>query len=203
MAFDLDGAEPLPNEVEMARQDILSGLSSRFSSLENSRTFTTCMFLDPRYKLYFENENTAESTKKYVIGLVTSLISEPNEEVTEEDIPNATTSETSIWTHYYKKIKNIRPSGTAYSRAVVEVQRYIDDKILHKAQSPLDWWKNNANSYPHLAILVRKKLNALATSVPCERLFSVAGNIISDRRTRLGVRKVQQMLFLQQNLKCS
>lgn len=36
VVFDLDGAEPLPNEVEMARQDILSGLSSRFSSLENS-----------------------------------------------------------------------------------------------------------------------------------------------------------------------
>lgn len=89
---------------------------------------------------------------------------------------------------------NIRPSGTAHSRAVVEVQRYLDDKILPKNQSPLEWWKLNKNSYPHLAVLARKMLNSLATCVPCERLFSVAGNILSERRTRLGVRKVGQNL---------
>lgn len=98
-------------------------------------------------------------------------------------------------------MQNIRPAGTAYSRAVAEVQRYLDDKVVNINESPLQWWALNKNSYPHLAILTRLKQNALATSVPCERLFSVAGNILSERRTRLGVRKVQQMLFIKENKK--
>lgn len=72
----LNDAEPLPDEVEKVRTNLFGELVSRFSSLENSRTYTVCMFLDPRYKLYFENESTADNTKKHVIGLVTNLIRE-------------------------------------------------------------------------------------------------------------------------------
>ncbi|CAF4838020.1 unnamed protein product [Pieris macdunnoughi] len=83
----------------------------------------------------------------------------------------------------------------------LELWLKCNDTVIPKSHSPLEWWKANKNSYPHLAILARNRLNSLATSVPCERLFSAAGNILSDRRTRLGVRKIKQLLFLQQNLK--
>ncbi|CAK1596616.1 unnamed protein product [Parnassius mnemosyne] len=65
-----------PDEVKMCRQDLLSEISTRFSNLEQSRTYTVAMFLDPRYKLYFESENVADSTKKHIIGLVTTMINE-------------------------------------------------------------------------------------------------------------------------------
>lgn len=35
-----------------------------------SYTFTNYMFLDPRFKLYFENEAIAEETKRRIISLV-------------------------------------------------------------------------------------------------------------------------------------
>ncbi|CAF4948123.1 unnamed protein product [Pieris macdunnoughi] len=37
-----------PDEVEMCRQDLLSEIGTRFSNLEQSRTYTVAMFLDPR-----------------------------------------------------------------------------------------------------------------------------------------------------------
>lgn len=67
-----------PDEVEMRRQDLLSEITSRFANVENSRTFTTSMFLDPRYKLYFENQTIADNAKKHVISLVTAMINEEN-----------------------------------------------------------------------------------------------------------------------------
>lgn len=52
-----------PDEVEMCRQDLLSEINSRFQNLERSRTLTISTFLDPRYKLYFQNATVAENTK--------------------------------------------------------------------------------------------------------------------------------------------
>lgn len=34
-----------------------------------------------------------------------------------------------------------------------------------------------------------KRLNITATSVPCERVFSTAGLVLNDRRTRLKTKK--------------
>ncbi|CAK1584211.1 unnamed protein product [Parnassius mnemosyne] len=195
-----------PDEVEMCRQDLLSEISTRFSNLEQSRTYTVAMFLDPRYKLYFESENVADNTKKHIIGLVTTIINE-NERCQSSastyDKPDnqEKKSNSLIWKHYNKQMQNVRPAGTAHSRAIIETQKYLDDAVLSPDMDPLEWWRMNQTIYLNLAKLAKIKLNAMASSVPCERLFSVAGNILTERRTRLGSRKVEQLLFLQQNKK--
>ncbi|CAG4981450.1 unnamed protein product [Parnassius apollo] len=42
------------DKVEMCRQELLSEITSRLANMENSKTFTTSVFLDPRYKLYLK-----------------------------------------------------------------------------------------------------------------------------------------------------
>lgn len=44
-------------------------------------------------------------------------------------------------------------------------------------------------------------LSVPATSVPCERIFSKTGQIISERRNRLSHNKVEKIIFLNANLK--
>ncbi|CAK1603005.1 unnamed protein product [Parnassius mnemosyne] len=88
------------------------------------------------------------------------------------------------------------------SRAIGEVQRYLDDDILlmgSEYDTPLQWWKKHEHIYPNLAKLVLNKYCVLATSVPCERVFSRAGTMVSERRTRLGISKVKQLMFLNVN----
>ena len=127
------------------------------------------MFLDPR--LYFETEATADNTEKHVIGLVTNLIKEAeastgiNNTVDQETIEANNETNNTIWKHYHKKMQNIRPAGSAHSRAVVEVQRYLVHKVININESPLQWWLQNKNSYPHLAKFFRLRQNALATTV--------------------------------------
>ncbi|CAH0717085.1 unnamed protein product, partial [Brenthis ino] len=195
-----------PDEIEMCRQDLLSEISTRFSYLEQSRTYAVAMFLDPRYKLYFQSENVAENTKKHIIGLVTTMINETERcqsSISTSDDPDnkEKKSNSLLWKHYNRLMQNVRPAGTASSRAIVETQKYLDDAVLTPDMDPLEWWRINQTIYPNLAKLAKIKLNAMASSVPCERLFSVAGNILTERRTRLGSRKVEQLLFLQQNKK--
>lgn len=90
-------------------------------------------------------------------------------------------------------------SSTA--RAIVEVQRYLEEDILERLKDGLLWWKENQYLYPNLSMLVKRKLCAVATSVPCESLFSKAGEILSNRRRSLSSTCVQRLLFLNYNAK--
>ncbi|CAG4984004.1 unnamed protein product [Parnassius apollo] len=198
--------------AQKLQQDLLAAIKNRFIHLDKSGTFTTCMFLDPRFKLYFEDQYVADTTKQRIIEMITTIINKedrnyPQIENEEQQLSDQAANPPPqlqinlVWQHYAEKMKNIQPKGTATSRAILEVQRYLDDKVVLPSEniSPLEWWKRRKDVYPHLYALALKKLNAMATSVPCERLFSSCGLLLNDRRTRLGTRKVQQLMFLNQN----
>lgn len=40
----------------------------------------------------------------------------------------------------------------------------------------------------------------IATSVPCERVFSRAGQVVTEKRSRLTTSKISQILFLNHNM---
>ena len=61
---------------------------------------------------------------------------------------------------------------------------------------PIFYWSKAQQSYPNVAFQASKLLSIPATSVPCERLFSVAGLLVDKRRTSLTPEHVQQMLCL-------
>lgn len=82
---------------------------------------------------------------------------------------------------------------------MAELRMYLDDAILHRKEDPLIWWKDRQKIYPWLSILARKYLSIVATSVPCERIFSKAGQVITERRNRLKSTNVEKILFLHCN----
>ena len=63
----------------------------------------------------------------------------------------------------------------------------------------LSWWKEHKREFPNLAKLAKKYLSIQATSAPLERIFSKAGNIISEKRTRLGADIAGKLLYVSQN----
>ena len=82
-----------------------------------------------------------------------------------------------------------------------EVQLYSTLPTLpDKTADPLDWWRDNTQTFPSLARLVRKYLCVPATSVPSERAFSAAGNIVTAKRNSLKPGKVNDLCFLASNL---
>lgn len=80
-----------------------------------------------------------------------------------------------------------------------EVQAYFAEKPLAKEGNPLNWWKGNQEKYPTLAKLAKSFLCIPGTSTPSERLFSVAGNIVSKKRASLSPEHVDMLTFLHSN----
>ena len=48
---------------------------------------------------------------------------------------------------------------------------------------------------PNLSLLVRKYLGIVATSVPSERLFSVAGLVVNNKRASLEPTDLEKLFF--------
>uniref|UniRef100_A0A3Q3X9E9 HAT C-terminal dimerisation domain-containing protein n=1 Tax=Mola mola TaxID=94237 RepID=A0A3Q3X9E9_MOLML len=74
-------------------------------------------------------------------------------------------------------------------------------RLLLETDCPLQWWSTHAGAHPQLSVLARKYLASPATSVPCERLFSLAGNIVEKKRAALSSENVNILVCLSKWLK--
>ena len=64
------------------------------------------------------------------------------------------------------------------------------------ASPPLMWWKEHAAQFPYLSQLARRYLAMPATSASVERLFSVAGQVVTAKRASLDPETVTLLVFL-------
>ena len=60
----------------------------------------------------------------------------------------------------------------------------------------IDWWYANKQKFPHMASLAMTVLGVPASSAAVERLFSIAGDVITDDRNRLSADLASKLIFL-------
>jgi len=163
-----------------------------WGSVHHSKTLAKCTFLDPRFKniLISSNPSLSENIKTEITDDVTGIIQKlklmatdnthttvSNEQ--EQSVGNDD-DQFSIWGSIDSQVSQSRPTNTSRSRAILEVQHYLDDALVPRTEDPLEWWKKNFYNFPHLSILVRITFCCQATPVPRERVFSKTGLIIND-----------------------
>ncbi|KAL3872287.1 hypothetical protein ACJMK2_040221 [Sinanodonta woodiana] len=96
----------------------------------------------------------------------------------------------------------VEPSKSLFQRADAEITRYRNEtSSIHIGDNPLMWWKVNETSFPLLAKLAKMLLTIPATSVPSERVFSTAGDVVSAQRASLTGENVDILIFLKKNMK--
>jgi hAT family C-terminal dimerisation region len=136
-------------------------------------------FFDPRYK-----------TIAYQ-GLEISEILEPirnNLPVSVSNLPS--NSNTSIFVQRLSSARQQRNANTD------ELLKYWDLADASYDMEPLSWWRAHSTEYPNLSKMARDYLSVQASSVPCEQLFSLAGNIVSKKRNRLDKNTTRACLCL-------
>ena len=95
-------------------------------------------------------------------------------------------------------VKEEKPTSIQ-ERAEAEVFAYRKEGPISTADSPLLWWKTNEHKYPLLSAVGKKYLCVPATSVPSERVFSTAGDIVTAQRSALKSKHVDKLIFLKKN----
>jgi hypothetical protein len=80
----------------------------------------------------------------------------------------------------------------------LEVELYKGMPSIPMAEDPVTWWWEKRATLPLLTNIATSYLCAQA-STPCRRVFSTAGNTISQERSRLLPEKANMLIFLQKN----
>ncbi len=76
------------------------------------------------------------------------------------------------------------------------VERYKTEPTIDTEDCPQQWWSNHEGAHSMMARLARKYLATPATSVPCERLFSLSGHVVNKKRASLASENVNRLVCL-------
>lgn len=103
----------------------------------------------------------------------------------------------SIWEYHDEMVaKNIDLINNDKEGLNLELRQYLNQPVIPRYENPLKHWQTIKLAYPSLYNLAMKYLGVVATSVPSERLFSKAGAIKVENRSRISGEHLNQLLFL-------
>ena len=90
------------------------------------------------------------------------------------------------------------PQAASSSKSVeAELQSYLD--LAPTSHNPLKFWHENRKQFKRLYKVSRQILCAPASQAPMERLYSISGHVLSQRRLRTSDRNFENILFANVN----
>ncbi|CAG9831131.1 unnamed protein product [Diabrotica balteata] len=185
------------------KEKLVQQIKKRLGSAEQVAVLAKATVLDPRFKkLYFSNPlNCAKAVEHILIDLKT--INPTETETTINENLNTAQSNTSdkfnLWSNHQSIVEEHLASTstvTTETESSSEISLYLRTPVVPLNTNPLEWWKNHKDMYSNLYKITKQYLCVIATSVPSERLFSKASQVLTERRNRLSGNKLQKILFL-------
>ncbi|CAH1383323.1 unnamed protein product [Tenebrio molitor] len=192
----------LPQEIMQMLQLFMNELGDRFKNDDTNEIMAQATILDPRFKqLGFSNRSKYEAARTQLKSKICSILV-PTLNLIEqnEDTPTPSASSSSLWAEFDQQVEKQKAVSNPTAAGIIKFDKYLNEPLIYRTQDPLMWWNQRKDVYPRLYELVKGRLCVLATSVPCERLFSKAGQTITSRRSRLSSSRTSQILFLNQHL---
>ena len=178
---------------------ISTELTSRFSPIQGAFVTACTTLLDPCFKkLPFSSPTAPDFAVARITNEVTKILNIANHHEVPTDQEPA--KSTSLWASFDQQAIESASHRTTSSEAVIEVRRYFEEPVISRSSDPLAWWNENSLRFPRLVHVTKKYLYIPGSSVPVERLFSKAGQLVSERCNHLKPKNVDAMLFLNNNL---
>uniref|UniRef100_A0A803TK93 BED-type domain-containing protein n=1 Tax=Anolis carolinensis TaxID=28377 RepID=A0A803TK93_ANOCA len=91
-------------------------------------------------------------------------------------------------------------SAQKVDSAECSVNRYFEEPPEIISCDPLAYWASRDHMWPDLSHVARQFLSCPPTSVQSERVFSLAGDVVTPHRSLLDPQTVEKLVFLEANL---
>ncbi|GFR84459.1 zinc finger BED domain-containing protein 4 [Elysia marginata] len=177
-------------------------LRKRFPSPETAFIWAAATYMDPRFMRHgFTDAGNAKEVEEKLKKRMGPTQEEADRQQTAEKTASPVCSTSGLWSKYDAKVKTILATSTKSSvQPDMELRRFKEEQPIPRHEDPLQWWQSFSQSSPRMGKLARKYLSCPATSVPSERLFSKAGELVCQRRAAIGENNIDMVLFLNKNL---
>ena len=173
-------------------------INEYFADVEAEKFTVYSIFLDPRFKEIMLSKKAKQTVKKEIKDIIESsatLIPEKEKEK-EKKKDEEEKEEAHFWADFDNQREKEMSQQAGKSAIDVELSRYTESLLCDRKKDPLIWWRENEMNFPNLAKQARTYLAIPATSVPSERVFSKAGEIVSAKRASIKPKNVDMILFL-------
>ncbi|XP_049320146.1 E3 SUMO-protein ligase ZBED1-like [Astyanax mexicanus] len=201
--------------IKDAKAAITKDLQSRYSDHSIQDYLHRATALDPRFKslpyldeacvqkiwddLTLEIVNLEEQAQQHCEAQAASSYSAAESEPSETSPPPKKSAMATVFADFFTtEARSTKPLPETIRE---EVTSYKKTSCISVDEDPLVWWKTNAHKYPHVAKLAQRDLAVPGTSVPSERVFSTAGDIVTASRSRLLPENVDKLIFMQKNMR--
>ena len=197
--------------VQDLKRRLKSNLEARVELYETRDIYSIATLCDPKFKEhFFRCADSRARAKQNLINLVEAEAymeammddQDPVEEVNESN--NNLTGLAAVFQALKNKARKNEGAAQKKETAADIVNKYLDEELEeHKS---LSWWSsfevNSKESRVKLALckVAKKYLTPCPTSTNCERLFSVAGQIMDEKRTNMLPENLERILFLRENV---
>lgn len=185
--------QSIPYEINSVAKILHTKLQEIFNQFDDNDVVIQSTLLDPKQGFLNDRkyEIAYESLSRKVQGISIGKDSQELEINTPYGEPAGSDT---IWKDFDRKVSKLSGAGHSTVAGILELDRYLAEPLLKRTENPLVWWHERKLLYPRL-YLACIRLCIVATSVPCERIFSKAGLVLTDRRSRLNTDKVEKLLF--------
>jgi len=102
----------------------------------------------------------------------------------------------SLWNCFDTILQDMSTNGNCIS---AELDQFLSEPFISRQDDRASLYKMNMHRFPQLSPLAQKFLAPPPTSVLSERLFSTAGDTISDHRCCLLPENAETLIFLKFN----
>ncbi|XP_066583336.1 E3 SUMO-protein ligase ZBED1-like isoform X2 [Prorops nasuta] len=188
-------SEPKTVEGNNMKQLLLQQIELRFQNIEEDTILATATILDPRFKSIHFHDKTACS--KVTMNIAALINNSPISDIKDENYSvsvNINNNVNNFWLHHLNLVHKSKEKVSAHLNKIPDdLQFYLSQPPIEMDACPIKFWQSNNSPLNKLG---QRYLAAIASSVPCERLFSRAGRIITESRNRLSSEHLQQLLFL-------
>ncbi|XP_057681081.1 E3 SUMO-protein ligase ZBED1-like [Corythoichthys intestinalis] len=208
------GAIQMEESKAMA-EGLKKQLRDKLYNLQAMSVMSLATLLDPRFKkIGFFSPNKAQEAERRLTAECAAVIRHRASSSLSSSNPSSSTqpdtSEGSqpveqgdkLWRRLDHTVMQRRTQSRTQSEsadATVEVHTYLGEPNTSRKSNPLDYWEQHKHIYPNLYKLAITLLCTPASSVPCERVFSKAGEILSKKRNRLKPKTLEMLIFLNKN----
>ncbi|XP_057181407.1 E3 SUMO-protein ligase ZBED1-like [Triplophysa rosa] len=203
----MDPADHDSPAIKDAKAAISEDLKSRYTDPDLQDYLNRASFLDPRFKSLPNLD--AALCLNVCSGVIREIIEQQGQPVAAEAGPSGSQNppesppvKKSAMSELFGDFFRAPDKTKTFDNIVEEeVMSYKAEDSIDTDAYPLAWWELHESKYPHVAKLAKQYLCVCATSVPSERVFSTAGDIVSASRSRLATENVNKLIFLQKNMK--
>lgn len=178
------------------KHELTKQFLKRFDTIEKVLPLAIATICDPRFKTIHFSDKIACS---YAINRITKINNKTIQESNNSNIlaESHTVKRNDFWAFHMSLVADDtsrRVANHDNDAMPDNLRYYLNQAPITMEENPLKYW----SMHPHSALqdIAIKYLTIIGTSVPSERLFSKAGNIMTDNRNRITGDHLQHLLFL-------